>query len=620
MLPTRSNKGSRIGDQPPIGESEETRQPVANCIILRRSLPRSETSGVLAIVATEQSSVPGFAPAVADIVVGTAPTLPRKGLKLDESLHVEAIAHDLPDRLLLHAAERNVRDERTGGHRAVDLDREHEVPSGAGRAGERAETLNEMGMRGVPLAENPAFDLRPLLLVRYEWVVLLLRDVLVEDGVGAERSLDKRVDLLDSMDVRAVDRGEGVDLDPGFFEGFDSCSCLLPRAVHADERIVLLLVARDQGDQGRIQTCSVELLSPFSVGAEAVGVQDYLWNIGSLFCVADDLGEITAQKRLSAEDLQPRACAGNVIQQPLDVRHWEKLASLLPVTHPAGEAASGVHLELDRPQDASHHVSQRLAQGTRSQRANGEAVDQLKDRILQAERKPRLQVWTPIERSPSQSDERPWCLGHPFRHSLLLSRDGLDQLAIAGLDPYDERIMERAIAKGVCLLMVATLTLLPVSGTDLPEDKVEQVRTWMTIGGAVLGLGIGIAGSLDLIPEETSLSDSLLVVIPTTAVTAATAALAGRWIAETALALRPTLVFSPLVGAGLGMVGGALSGGISFALGMAIAIPAVDVSVGEFTYLQAIGMAALGGALWGGIFGIPAGAVAVPIISLVLNF
>ncbi|HUT87434.1 MAG TPA: hypothetical protein VMX15_05055 [Candidatus Heimdallarchaeota archaeon] len=180
--------------------------------------------------------------------------------------------------------------------------------------------------------------------------------------------------------------------------------------------------------------------------------------------------------------------------------------------------------------------------------------------------------------------------------------------------------MERAIAKGVCLLMVATLTLLPVSGTDLPEDKVEQVRTWMTIGGAVLGLGIGIAGSLDLIPEETSLSDSLLVVIPTTAVTAATAALAGRWIAETALALRPTVVFSPLVGAGLGMIGGALSGGISFALGMAIAIPAVDVSVGEFTYLQAIGMAALGGALWGGIFGIPAGAVAVPIISLVLNF
>jgi len=193
-------------------------------------------------------------------------------------------------------------------------------------------------------------------------------------------------------------------------------------------------------------------------------------------------------------------------------------------------------------------------------------------------------------------------------------------LAIAGLDPYDERIMKRAIVKGFCLLMVATLTSLPVSGTDLPEDKVEQVRTWMTIGGAVLGLGIGIAGTLDLIPEDTPLSDSLLVIVPGAAVTAATAALAGRWIAETALALRPTLVFSPLIGAGLGMLGGAFSGAVSFSLAMAIAIPAVDVSVGEFTYLKAIGMAALGGALWGGILGVPAGAVAVPIISLVLNF
>ncbi len=180
--------------------------------------------------------------------------------------------------------------------------------------------------------------------------------------------------------------------------------------------------------------------------------------------------------------------------------------------------------------------------------------------------------------------------------------------------------MERAIVKGFCLLMVATLLVLPVCGTDLPTDKVEQVRTWMTVGGAVLGLGIGIAGTLDLIPQDTPLSDSLLVIIPGTAVTAATAALAGRWIAETTLAAKPTLAFSPLVGTGLGMLGGAFSGAVSFSLAMAIAIPAVDVSVGEFSYLQAIGMAALGGALWGGIFGIPAGAMAVPIISLYVGF
>ena len=180
--------------------------------------------------------------------------------------------------------------------------------------------------------------------------------------------------------------------------------------------------------------------------------------------------------------------------------------------------------------------------------------------------------------------------------------------------------MGRVINKGLCLLIAATLLALPVSGSDLPEDKVEHVRTWMTVGGAVLGLGIGIGGTLDLIPQDTPLSDSLLVVVPGAAVTAATAALAGRWIAERALALRPTLAFSPLVGAGLGMLGGAFSGAVSFSLAMAIAIPAVDVSVGEFSYLQAIGMAALGGALWGGIFGIPAGAVSVPIVSIYLDF
>jgi len=193
-------------------------------------------------------------------------------------------------------------------------------------------------------------------------------------------------------------------------------------------------------------------------------------------------------------------------------------------------------------------------------------------------------------------------------------------LAIAGFDSYDERIMERAFVKGFCLLMVATLIALPVSGTDLPVDKVEHVRTGMTVAGALLGLGIGIAGTLDLVPQETPLSDALLVIVPGTAVAAATSALAGRWIAEMTLAAKPTLAFSPLVGAGLGMLGGAFSGAVSFSLAMAIAVPAVDVSVGEFTYLQAIGMAALGGALWGGIFGIPAGAVSVPIVSLYLNF
>ncbi len=193
-------------------------------------------------------------------------------------------------------------------------------------------------------------------------------------------------------------------------------------------------------------------------------------------------------------------------------------------------------------------------------------------------------------------------------------------MAITDFNFYDERIMRRVINKGVCLLMAATLIVLPVSGTDLAADKAEHVRTGMTVVGALLGLGIGIAGTLDLVPQETSLSDALLVIVPGTAVAAATSALAGRWIAEMTLAAKPTLAFSPLVGAGLGMLGGAFSGAVSFSLAMAIAIPAVDVSVGEFTYLQAIGMGFLGGALWGGIAGVPAGAIAVPIISLHMSF
>jgi hypothetical protein len=68
------------------------------------------------------------------------------------------------------------------------------------------------------------------------------------------------------------------------------------------------------------------------------------------------------------------------------------------------------------------------------------------------------------------------------------------------------------------------------------------------------------------------------------------------------------------------MLGAAFSGGVSFALGMAIAIPATGVSTGTFNYPQAVGMAVVAGALWGGIAGIPTGAVVVPVISLYMDF
>jgi hypothetical protein len=178
----------------------------------------------------------------------------------------------------------------------------------------------------------------------------------------------------------------------------------------------------------------------------------------------------------------------------------------------------------------------------------------------------------------------------------------------------------KQIRTAVCILMATLIPGLSVVGNDLPADKVERVRTGMTICGAVLGLGIGIPSVLDLIPKDTPLSQTLLVAIPVVATTMITGALASRWVADTTLELQPALLLSPIVGAGLGMIGSAVAGGISFALAFAIAVPVVEVSTGDFDYLQSIGMGFLAGAVWGGIAGIPAGAVAVPIISLYMGF
>ena len=55
---------------------------------------------------------------------------------------------------------------------------------------------------------------------------------------------------------------------------------------------------------------------------------------------------------------------------------------------------------------------------------------------------------------------------------------------------------------------------------------------------------------------------------------------------------------SPIEGAGLGMLGGAFVGEISFSLAFAIAIPTLDVPEGYwgFDYPKAVGMAFLAGA------------------------
>ena len=314
------------------------------------------------------------------------------------------------------------------------------------------------------------------------------------------------------------------------------------------------------------------------------------------------------------------AGAGDVTEQQLDLDHRKETAVFPSVAHPPREAAGGVHFGFSDHRTPStrgpsvwrkaHDRSESMGRAGRSAQGS-DPSSEAQAAVLRVETDQAGSV------AIGQGAFMPQASFPTFTAPC---KRGPDQLAITGFDPYNEHIMKRAILKGFCLLMVATLISLPVNGKDLPEDKVEQVRTWMTIGGAILGLGIGIAGTLDLVPQDTPFSDSLLVIVPGAAVTAVTAALAGRWIAEITLATKPSLAFSPLMGAGLGMLGGAFSGAVSFSLAMAIALPAVDISVGEFSYLQAIGMAALGGALWGGIFGIPVGAVSVPIVSLYLSF
>jgi len=190
------------------------------------------------------------------------------------------------------------------------------------------------------------------------------------------------------------------------------------------------------------------------------------------------------------------------------------------------------------------------------------------------------------------------------------------------MNHYAEVIV-KSIRATLCILLAALIPGLSVIGNTLPAEKMDRVQTGMTTGGAILGLGIMGVVAFSLPPEGTSLASRLLVAIPVAGVAGATGALAGRWIADSALKLKTSLIFSPFVGAGLGMLSAAFVGGIGFALAFAVASPTVEAPPGywgNFTYPQAVGMGFLAGAFWGGLSGLPIGAVAVPIISIYMGF
>jgi hypothetical protein len=185
----------------------------------------------------------------------------------------------------------------------------------------------------------------------------------------------------------------------------------------------------------------------------------------------------------------------------------------------------------------------------------------------------------------------------------------------------DDMKQLRALA---CILLTLSIPTLPLFGRE-PVDESEVVRVGMTIVGAGIGLAagsaVGLGFSLDAI--DTPLSNTLLLTIPVAAAGAAAGALVGRWMADVALRHQPSPLFSVIEGAGLGLVCGAIVGGIVFPLNFVIAYPLLEVPEGywgRFDYPQTLGLAVLAGAVWGGFFGMLAGAVAVPLISLVMGF
>ena len=176
----------------------------------------------------------------------------------------------------------------------------------------------------------------------------------------------------------------------------------------------------------------------------------------------------------------------------------------------------------------------------------------------------------------------------------------------------------------VCILLALGTAWLPLLANELDVERAEMVRTGMTIAGAGIGLAagsaIGIGFSLDAI--DTPLSDMLLLAIPVAAVGAATGALAGSWIADVVLRHQPSPLFSIIEGAGLGLVGGAFIGALTFATNFAIAYHILEVPEGYWGEppIPVVAMALVAGGVWGGIFGAMAGAVALPVISLVMGY
>ena len=181
----------------------------------------------------------------------------------------------------------------------------------------------------------------------------------------------------------------------------------------------------------------------------------------------------------------------------------------------------------------------------------------------------------------------------------------------------------KRIGRIFCVLLLV-LPSMTAFGDEEDAQRAEAVRAGITIAGAAAGLAagatIGIAFSLDAI--DTPLLNALLLTVPVSAAGAATGTLVGRWIADIVLRNPPSPLFAVLEGAGLGLVGGAVIGAVTFTLNFAIAYAVLDVPEGywgRFDVPQAAGMAVLAGGFWGGLFGMVVGAIVLPVVAWLMD-
>ncbi len=101
-------------------------------------------------------------------------------------------------------------------------------------------------------------------------------------------------------------------------------------------------------------------------------------------------------------------------------------------------------------------------------------------------------------------------------------------------------------------------------------------------------------------PNDLTIADKLFVIIPTTIVFAWSSALAGWWIADQTLAIEPSLLISPLVGAGLGAAACAFVGGVSFPVLIATGTSErIGVSAGSLAGIGPIPLAIVAGGFLG---------------------